>query len=152
MRFTVKKVLSAAVLVTVTGAVFAFSGASAVAQQDGTRRPSDNFSVLTTDPKIGGDSMFIDYDNLTPDGPNNDDWVQIMDHEKDGYGVRAFVWVNGNYKGSKYHSKGYGKFTNWDPVGNVKTGQRVKLMVCLAAWRGAPSQYCATKTRTINDG
>lgn len=152
MRSTVKKVLCAAVLVAATGGVFAFSGASAVAQQDGTSRTNDNFSVRTTDAKGGGDSLFVDYGRFTPHGGKNDDFVQILDLEKDGYGVRAYAWVNGNYKGSKYNSRGYGAYLNWDPVGNVKPGQRVKIKVCLAAWSGAPNQYCDSKTRTITDG
>ncbi|ADD44602.1 hypothetical protein [Stackebrandtia nassauensis] len=150
MRFTVKKVLSAAVLVAVTGGALAFSGASAVAQQDGTSRINDSFETVTTD--RGGVVVFEDYGPGAPGGGGNDDYVQIGDEGDDGYGVRAYAWVNGNYKGVKYFGKGYLEYTIWDPFGNVKAGQRVKIKVCLARWSGAPNENCGSKTRTITDG
>lgn len=111
----------------------------------------DSFSVQTTDG--GGVVDFIDYGPGAPGGGNNDDYAKVVDIRADGHGVRAYAWVDGVYKGSKYNGKGYYSEVFWDPFGNVKANQDVGLKVCLVDGpNDTTPSHCAHDTQNIYDG
>ncbi|MFD0559075.1 hypothetical protein FB566_5036 [Stackebrandtia endophytica] len=150
MRSVLKRIGATAAMTAVTvSATFALTTGTAHAESVDAQR-DDSFAVSTTE--NGGYAAFVDYGPGAPGHGDNDDYVEIGDEGWDGYGVRAWAWVNGDYKGRKYFGGGMGESTTWDPFGNVKPGQKVKLRVCLVDGPDAEGVYCASKTRTVTDG
>jgi len=122
-----RRVLATAAAVSAT-LLFTANGASAAV--------NDDFSVATTDGC--GVAEFVDYGPGAPGGGNNDDYIVIHDYCSDGHGVRAGVWMFGEYWGDQYNGNGLaGAAVVWDPFkewggpGNVTAGTPVRIEVCL---------------------
>jgi hypothetical protein len=97
---------------------------------------NDDFSAATTDGC--GVANFIDYGPGAAGGGNNDDYVVIHDYCSDGHGVRAYVWIQGEYWGDQYNGNGLaGSAVVWDPFrlwggsANLTAGTDVRIEVCL---------------------
>jgi hypothetical protein len=102
---------------------------------------------------------FVDYGAGAPGGGSNDDYVVIHDYAPDGWGTRAYAWLNGDYIGTKYNGNGYaGDPVYWDPFkayGNVLTGDYVGLKVCFSVDVNDPNIYdhlCTSYTHRSRDG
>ncbi|WP_062205284.1 hypothetical protein [Streptomyces sp. NBRC 109706] len=116
---------------------------------------NDSFSAWTTG---GGCGMleFVDYGPGAPGGGDNDDYLVIHDYCADGYGVRAYAWLNGYYLGTKYNGNGLaGSAVVWDPYkpyGNVYPGDYVDIEVCLVNGSNGSPVKCGAAQRTSVDG
>ena len=100
-----RRVLTIAAAVSAT---LMFTATAANAAED------DRFEVATTDGC--GVANFIDYGPGAPGGGNNDDYIVIHDYCADGHGVRAYVWILGEYWGDQYNGNGRaGAAVVWDP-------------------------------------
>lgn len=96
---------------------------------------------------------FVDYGPGAAGGGNNDDYLVIHDYCADGYGVRAYAWLNGAYLGSKWNGNGAaGDAVVWDPFGNVQGGDTVGIKVCLANGSSGSPFDCIAVSRTSSDG
>jgi hypothetical protein len=111
----------------------------------------DSFGVNTADGCGGAD--FVDY-GTWPNGSTNDDYVVVHDFCSDGHGVKAYAWLNGTYKGSKYNGNGLsGAPVYWDPLGNVGPNDEVGLKVCLVDGDSDPTPFaCYSHTGMSSDG
>jgi hypothetical protein len=95
----------------------------------------DSFTVKTTDGC--GAAEFVDYGPGAPGGGNNDDYILVHDYCADGHGVRAYVWILGEYWGDQYNGNGKaGAAVVWDPFkswgpGNLTADTPFKVEVCL---------------------
>lgn len=67
---------------------------------------------------LTGSIEFIDYGRGQEGGGNNDDYFWVHDYSSaDHDGVKAWVWVDGVLKGSKYNGRGASAGpVFWDPV------------------------------------
>lgn len=120
---------------------------------------SDDFSVWAEEgcgvfPAAPARTDFVDHGEGVPSDPaQNDDYVEIVDQCKDGHGVRGYVWLNGVYLGSRYNGHGAGETVIWDPLGNLSTGDRVGLKVCLVEGPDGTGFRCSNLvSRTISEG
>ncbi|MFI5898217.1 hypothetical protein ACIA5D_49870 [Actinoplanes sp. NPDC051513] len=102
---------------------------------------------------------FVDAGEGWPGGGDNDDYVVIHDYYADGYGTKAYAWLNGDYLGWKYNGNGYaGDPVLWDPFaafGDVHAGDYVGLKVCLSDGPGDPNTFenwCTAYTQRSHDG
>jgi hypothetical protein len=120
----------------------------------------DSFPVVTgaTCPTGGfaGVAQFVDYGPGVPgNGANNDDYISIRDLCGDGYGVKVYAWINGNYLGARYDGNtATGDPVIWDPFpsGNVKGGDYIGLKVCLADGAEGTAFGCDSVSRYSDDG
>jgi hypothetical protein len=122
----------------------------------------DNFSVATTDGC--GVADFVDYGPGAPGGGNNDDYIVIHDYCADGHGVRAYVWISGEYWGDQYNGNGRaGAAVVWDPFrawgpDNLVKGTPVTIEVCLvdgpndAVDEPEAGSRCRSGSHTMKDG
>jgi len=123
----------------------------------------DRFSAATTDGC--GVAEFVDYGPGAPGGGNNDDYIVIHDYCADGHGVRAYVWILGEYWGDQYNGNGRaGAAVVWDPFRawggpeNLIKGDFFTIRVCLvdgpndAADEPEAGSKCRSASHTMGDG
>lgn len=113
---------------------------------------NDSFTVKITKGTCSttGDASFVDYGRSA--ATVNDDYASVGDWCKDGYGVKAWAYLNGKSLGSKYNGSGAGTAISWDPFGNVTGGQRIGLKVCLVKGKDGTPVNCVSKTVESVDG
>lgn len=119
----------------------------------------DTFWVTTTrscgsnEDSVSGMTYFWDYGPGAPGGGDNDDYISILDVCEDRHGVRGYVWLNGEYLGSRYNGNGYGSEVVWDPFGNLPRDSRVGLRVCLVDGPDGAGYACSElRSHTLEDG
>jgi hypothetical protein len=123
----------------------------------------DSFSVATTDGC--GVAEFVDYGPGAPGGGNNDDYIVVHDYCADGHGVRAYVWILGEYWGDRYNGNGkagaaviWDPFKEWGGSANLTAGTSFKVEVCLvdgpndAVNEPEAGSRCRSANRTSVDG
>jgi hypothetical protein len=119
---------------------------------------SDTFAIATAGPCTQDDflpyegfAQFQDYGDGAPGGGKNDDYIYVGDSCPNGDGVKAWAWVDGAPKGSKYN--GNGAYTNvvWDPLGNLKDGQSIGLKICSVNGTNGTPYHCQSVTRTVHE-
>jgi hypothetical protein len=119
---------------------------------------NDDFDVSTTDGC--GVANFKDYGPGAPGGGNNDDYIVIHDYCADGHGVRAGVWILGEFWGYRYNGNGLaGAAVVWDPYvewggpGNLSRGDTTRIEICLVDGPGdTTGARCRSASHTMRDG
>lgn len=138
-----------AVLAAVVTATVTFASPARAAYDDG-------FLLCTPEGVYGACARFVDYGEGWPGGGNNDDYVVLHDYNPDGYGTKAYAWLNGRYLGWKYNGNGYaGDPVLWDPFGNVIKGDYIGLKVCLSDGPDDPNvfeHWCVHFSEYSHDG
>lgn len=117
---------------------------------------NDSFLLCTPYGVYGACVRFVDYGEGWPGNGNNDDYLVIHDYARDGYGTKAYAWLNGRYLGWKYNGNGYdGAPVLWDPFGNVRAGDYIGVKVCLSQGPDDPNNlphWCVEHTTRSVDG
>jgi hypothetical protein len=100
-----------------------------------------------------GTSEYVD-NGTWSNGQAKDDFIKVHDYCADGHGVRADVWLNGVYLGSKYNGLGQaGPPVYWDPWSNVVAGDFIEMLVCLVDGpNDTTGDRCGYASRTSADG
>ena len=148
-----RRVLSVAAATSAT-LLFTATAANAV---------NDSFSAATTDGC--GVAEFVDYGPGAPGGGNNDDYIVVHDYCADGHGVRAYLWILGEYWGDQYNGNGRaGAAVVWDPFRvwggpeNLIKGDFFTITVCLvdgpndAVNEPEAGSKCRSASHTMGDG
>jgi hypothetical protein len=125
----------------------------------------DNFQVATRDANTCGVADFVDYGPGAPGGGNNDDYIVIHDYCADGHGVRAYVWIMGEYWDDRYNGNGlagapvvWDPFRDWGGPDNLVKGDFFTIMVCLVdgpndgADNPSEGSWCRSGSHTMKDG
>lgn len=109
-------------------------------------------------PRTGGCGVayFVDYGLDVPgNGQSNADYIVIHDYCADGHGVKALVWFQGIYLGSKHNGDGLaGDPVIWNPFpsGNVGAGDLIGLKVCHRGWQQRPDTFqCVERSHVSVD-
>jgi hypothetical protein len=121
----------------VAAAVLSMLVASAPAASAG------DWTAWTTDG--GGALRYIDYGPGQDGGGDNDDYFRVWDRHADKHGVKAWVWIDGVLKGSKYNGNGAGTQVLWDPV-QITGGHTIGMKVCLVDGTNDPTPFACGAT------
>ena len=141
MRLFKKALVVNIVLLTTTAAALVAAGPASASTDD-------SFSVDTgSSPSCYryGAAAYIDY------GEYGDDYVGVYDACKDGVGVKAWVWINGEQVGAQRNGSGFNTEVYFN-IRNVTTHDRVGIEVCAQNGSNGTPFACGSKTVTSADG
>lgn len=122
---------------------------SAVTAVPASAATDDSF-VVDTGPSPScaryGSATYIDY------GPEyGDDYVGVYDACKDGVGVKAWIWINGELVGAQRNGSGFNSEVYVD-IRNVTKEDSVGIKVCAQDGPDGTPFACGSRTETSDDG